>query len=74
VHCGAGVSRSAGVAAALGKWLNNDDGFIFNNFSYCPNFTCYRLVLNEALGSINEKELKELFTENIEGWICENVE
>lgn len=73
VHCGAGVSRSAGVAAALGKWLNGDDGFIFNNFKYCPNFTCYRLVLNEALGSTDEKNLEELFTKNIKGWVKENV-
>ncbi len=74
VHCGAGVSRSAGVAAALGGWLNGDDGFIFNNFQYCPNFTCYRRVLNEALGSIDEKGLEELFAQNIKGWSKENIQ
>jgi protein tyrosine phosphatase len=72
VHCGAGVSRSAGIAAALGKWLNDDDSFIFDNPKFCPNRTCYRLVLNEAMGSINENELEELFLHNEEIWKEEN--
>jgi len=46
VHCEAGVSRSAGVAAAILKYLTNDDSPIFNNPRYCPNMTCYRAVLN----------------------------
>lgn len=46
VHCEAGVSRSAGVAAAIGKYLNNDDTFIFKNRRYVPNMNCYRLTLN----------------------------
>jgi hypothetical protein len=66
VHCGAGISRSAGVAAALGKWLNGDDSFIFDNPRFCPNRTCYRLVLNEAMGSIDEKELEKIFSHNEE--------
>lgn len=46
VNCDAGISRSAGVAAAISKFLNNDDSNIFNNKSFCPNMTCYRMVLN----------------------------
>jgi protein-tyrosine phosphatase len=46
VHCEAGVSRSAGVAAAIMKYLNGDDWGIFDNPRYCPNNTCYRKVLN----------------------------
>lgn len=46
VHCGAGISRSAGVAAAIGKFLFNDDFFIFNSPKFCPNRNCYRLTLN----------------------------
>lgn len=44
VHCDAGISRSAGVAAAISKYLNNDD---FKWFSppYCPNMACYTKVL-----------------------------
>lgn len=48
VQCDAGVSRSAGVAAALMKYFNGDDTPIFNNPQYCPNMRCYRMVL-EAL-------------------------
>ena len=46
VHCGAGVSRSAGVCAAIMKYLTGDDSEIFDNPKYCPNMTCYRTVLN----------------------------
>lgn len=45
VHCGAGQSRSAGVAAAILKYLYNDDTQIFNNRRYTPNMKCYRAVL-----------------------------
>lgn len=48
VQCDAGVSRSAGVAAALMKYFNEDDSPIFDNSQYCPNMRCYRMVL-EAL-------------------------
>lgn len=47
VNCGAGQSRSAGVAAALMKFFNNDDSAIFNNPRYTPNMRCYRIVLNQ---------------------------
>lgn len=45
VHCGAGISRSAGVAAAIGKAIDNDDTFIFNNPRFVPNRNCYRQTL-----------------------------
>ena len=45
VHCYAGQSRSAGVAAAILKYYNNDDFKIFNNIRYTPNMLCYRTVL-----------------------------
>lgn len=48
VHCGAGQSRSAGVAAAILKYFTDDDSLIFNNPKYTPNMLCYRKVL-EAL-------------------------
>lgn len=48
VHCDAGQSRSAGVAAAILKYYTNDDTQIFNNSKYTPNMLCYRKVL-EAL-------------------------
>lgn len=46
VHCGAGQSRSAGVAAAILKYLTNDDTQIFDNHRYTPNMLCYRITLN----------------------------
>ena len=46
VHCEAGVSRSAGVAAAIMKAINGDDWDVFSNPKYVPNMTCYRTVLN----------------------------
>ena len=55
VHCMAGISRSAGVAAAIMKFLNNDDWDIFGNPKYCPNRTCYRKVLNALHDPENQK-------------------
>lgn len=49
VHCDAGISRSAGVAAAIMKYLRGDDKPIFNNLRYCPNMWCYRKTLNAFL-------------------------
>ena len=46
VHCDAGVSRSAGVGAAILKYLKGDDSEIFDNPYFCPNDTCYKKVLN----------------------------
>lgn len=46
VHCDAGQSRSAGVAAAILKFLYNDDTQIFSNKLYKPNMLVYRKVLN----------------------------
>lgn len=49
VHCDAGQSRSAGVAAAISKYLTGDDSYFFSG-RYVPNMLCYRTVL-EALYS-----------------------
>lgn len=49
VHCDAGVSRSAGIAAALMKFYNGDDTPIFDNPKYCPNMLCYRTMLNKLM-------------------------
>ena len=48
VHCDAGLSRSAGVAAAIMKHFNGDDSPIFDSGKYYPNMWCYRITL-EAL-------------------------
>jgi hypothetical protein len=45
VHCTAGKSRSAAVAAALMKSIEGDDSPIFNDPRYRPNMRVYRMVL-----------------------------
>lgn len=53
-HCDAGVSRSAGTAAAIAKYYNDDDGEFFNcprgiyvgaDRAYRPNMLVYRKLL-----------------------------
>jgi predicted protein tyrosine phosphatase len=43
VHCEAGISRSAGVAAALAKVYDGSDGFFFEH--YIPNRLVYSTLL-----------------------------
>lgn len=45
VHCEAGISRSAGVCAAVLKWYEGCDMQIFGDAYYRPNMHCYREVL-----------------------------
>lgn len=45
VHCDAGISRSAGVAAALSKILHQEDDMYFRN--YIPNMRVYTSILNK---------------------------
>ncbi len=45
VHCDAGVSRSAGVAAAILKFYTGDDSYVFENPRFQPNMWCYRKTL-----------------------------
>ena len=73
VHCEAGVSRSAGVGAAIMKALNGDDWDIFKNPLKCPNMKCYRTVLNAFIdaGYFDEEPMEEIkFKEetNIAKW------
>lgn len=56
VHCDAGTSRSAGVAAAILKAYTGDDSQIFDNPKYKPNMLCYRTVLNELMKEAEEKK------------------
>ena len=74
VHCGAGISRSAGVAAALMLIINGDDSPIFNDPKRCPNRHCYRTLLNTFFGSYSEEAIEERFKHNIEVWCKENLE
>lgn len=68
VHCEAGISRSSGVAAAIMKYLFNDDMAIFNNGKYTPNMTCYRMVLNALNQPLDEEEIQNKEMHNINCW------
>lgn len=45
VHCEMGVSRSAGVCAAILKHFEGKEEEIFSNAEYSPNMHCYGLVV-----------------------------
>lgn len=68
VHCEAGVSRSAGVCAALMTILTGDDSAIFNKWRYCPNMTCYRYVLEGYFGTYDQDLANLKLAENIRLW------
>ena len=46
VHCDAGISRSAGVAAAILESFGKDNSYIFDSKMYFPNLLCYHKTLN----------------------------
>ena len=59
VNCVAGVSRSMGAGAALGKILNGDDKQFFKDG--CPNMRIYRFILEEHFGpTFNDYRIKEI--------------
>jgi len=47
-HCDAGISRSAGTAAAISKYYTGEDQRFFNE--YIPNKLVYRTILNAFYG------------------------
>ena len=74
VHCGGGVSRSAGVAAALMLILNGDDSSVFDNPKFCPNRCCYKTLLNTFFGfDFSEDYIEKKFKHNTEIWCKENL-
>lgn len=50
VNCGAGQSRSAGVAAAVLMYLTGSDRQIYDDKRYTPNRLCYSTVLKAFNG------------------------
>lgn len=52
VQCEMGISRSAGIAAAISEHFELDSSSILNNSNYYPNMLCYNLT-KEAF---NKKE------------------
>lgn len=50
VQCEAGQSRSAGVAAALSRWIEGDDWQYFLDPKYTPNSYCYQMIMEAIYG------------------------
>ena len=44
-HCRAGISRSAGISAALSFIYDGSDKQVFNNKRFMPNMLVYRTIL-----------------------------
>ena len=55
VHCDAGISRSAGIAAAILKHTTGDDSSIFENGLYDPNLWCYHKTLKALTAEQTEQ-------------------
>ena len=68
VQCFAGVSRSAGVAAAISLAIKGDDSEIFNNGRYVPNMLCYRKVLDAFGFHLGYEEVEEKEKVNLDAW------
>jgi len=54
VHCAAGISRSAGMAAAFAIMLGQSDEQFFE-LPYCPNMKVYRSLLNAWIQVTNTR-------------------
>lgn len=66
VTCTAGISRSAGVAAALHEALdweirNAYEGDVFTDGKFSPNMRCYRMVLRAMGCDVKPEELERLW-------------
>lgn len=60
IHCGAGISRSAGVAAAVEEYLGLPNT-IWRNDLYEPNYHVYRLALKEFGIYQDEERMNNVF-------------
>jgi predicted protein tyrosine phosphatase len=56
VHCYAGISRSAGVGAAISLYLNGDDHNIASGFGFQPNAHVKSLILAEIRNRLIDHE------------------
>ena len=70
VHCEAGMSRSAGVAAAIMKYMYGTDEAIFGMPGFRPNMLCYRLTLEALMDNttdlLTEDEARKILTASAE--------
>lgn len=74
VHCGAGVSRSAGCAAAIMLWQWGDDSAVFDDGYYAPNMHCYRSILDAADLSYDDIQLAKKERHQLDLWQMEHAD
>lgn len=60
IHCEAGQSRSAGVAAALSRWIEGEDWEYFLDPKYTPNSHCYQTIMEAIYGPMCREAKNEL--------------
>lgn len=60
VQCEGGVSRSAGVAAAIEEFYNNAISDLWKDGTHAPNEWCYKLVLNAFGIHVSEEKIQQL--------------
>lgn len=68
VHCEAGVSRSAAIAAATARCLFGDDTSIFANPNFYPNKHVYLLMCKAFGNPVDEEEWFQKHHLNITEW------
>lgn len=59
VHCDQGISRSAGIAAAILRAYGKDEGQILDCSDYCINARCYEFVLKAFHVDVADDEIAE---------------
>ena len=68
VNCEVGVCRSAGICAAIMRYMGHDYKQLFASKTFKPNIGCFKLLC-EALGvQVSPKELEELRALNKQVW------
>lgn len=60
VQCEGGVSRSAGVSAAIEEFCNGTVSDLWTDGVHAPNEWCYKLVLNAFGIHVSEEKIQQL--------------
>lgn len=63
-QCEGGVSRSAGVAAAIEEFYNKTISDLWKDGVHAPNEWCYKLVLNSFGIPVSEEKIQQLVNLN----------
>lgn len=68
VHCEVGISRSAGICAAIMKYYGEDYEKIFNSKKYKPNMGCFCMVCGALDVSCLDSDIERLSNINKSVW------